>query len=507
MNSARITQNLKKILYNLGDLVFVVDKDFILTEYHQNRDNELLFTLPSEYVSKHLNQIGLSDDELRNFIIAIHEAKEEGKTPEIEFRLTVNGKIEFYSAKVSSLKDDDGHLLETIFIANNITEKRLEEVRLQELSLVGSKTTDLTIITDSLCKITWVNKAFEEHTGYTLEEIAGKHPASFLHGPETDPQKRALVDLAIKNKEPIQDTMVNYTKDGRKYWVDFRIDPVFNEVGMCSHFISIERDVTNRKLAEDELELTRSYLLETNRVGRVGGWSYDVATNKVFWTDVTREIHELEEDFEPTVEKVIQFYKEGESRQKYFEVGMNALKNGVPYDVELQIVTAKGKEIWVRAIGKVEFKDGVCTRLYGTFQDIDSFKKVEKELNESSALLKNLTDHVPGCLYQYELLENGQFRLPYVSEGIFGIAGFTSEEVKSNPSLIMANIHPEDLQKVQTAINNSYLEMKQWRCDYRIITKSGNEKWVRGISRPERFQDGVHWYGFMQEIDLSQVQN
>jgi PAS domain S-box-containing protein len=494
-------QNLRKILFGLGDLVFAVDKNFIVTQYLQNRDNELLFTLPAQFVNRHLKEIGLADEDLRLFIITIHESKEEGGPQELEFKLTVNNKTEYYTATASSLKDEQGQLVETIFIATNVTEKRLAEVRLQELSLVGSKTTDLTIITDPFCRITWVNQAFEDHTGYTLDEITGKDPASFLHGPESDPETIDKVDHALKTKIPVQGSMLNYSKDGRKYWVDFRIDPVFNEVGMCSHFISIERDVTERKKAEVELASTRALLLETNRVGKVGGWSYDVATANVFWTDVTREIHELPEDFEPTVEKVIQFYKEGESRQKYMEVGMNAIQNGIPYDVELQIVTAKGKEVWIRAIGKVDCKDGVCTRLYGTFQDIDSFKKVENELKESTLRLQNLTNHFPGCLYQYEIKEDGSFHLPYVSEGIFGLSGFTFEQVKEKPSLIFEFIHRDDVQRVQSAIQHSFQTMEQWQCDYRIITLSGKEKWVRGISRPLKFDTGVSWFGFLQEID------
>lgn len=493
-------QNLRKILFGLGDLVFAVDKNFLVTQYIQNRDNELLFTLPSQFEQKHLKEIGLADEDLRLFIITIHESREEEIPQELEFKLTVNGKTEYYTATASSLKDEHGQLVETIFIATNVTEKRLAEVRLQELSLVGSKTTDLTIITDPFCRITWVNEAFEEHTGYKLEEITGKDPAHFLHGPDTDPETITKVDQALKSKIPVQDTMVNYSKDGRKYWVDFRIDPVFNEVGMCSHFISIERDVTERKKAEEELASTRAFLLETNRVGKVGGWSYDVATDKVFWTEVTREIHELPEDFEPTVEKVIQFYKEGESRQKYFEVGMNAIKNGIPYDVELQIVTAKGKDVWVRAIGKVDFKDGVCTRLYGTFQDITSFKKVEDELKQSTLRLQNLTNQVPGCLYQYEVREDGSFHLPYVSEGILGLTGVPYDEVKENPNLIFDFIHRDDIQRVQSAIQSSYETLEQFECDYRIMTRSGAEKWVRGISRPQRFESGVTWFGFLQEI-------
>jgi PAS domain-containing protein len=235
-------------------------------------------------------------------------------------------------------------------------------------------------------------------------------------------------------------------------------------------------------------------------VGKIGGWSYDVARDKVYWTDVTRELHEVDSDYEPTVKQVIEFYKEGESRNRYFEVGMNAVTNGTNYDEELQIITAKGKELWVRAIGKTELKDGVCTRLYGTFQDIDSFKKVEIELKESGKLLKNLSDHIPGCLYQYELCIDGTFRLPYISQGITQITGFPSEEIRKNPNLMFENIHPDDLARVQNSIAESFASLREWKCDYRFFTADKQEKWLRGISSPEKEKDAVMWYGFLQEI-------
>jgi len=500
-------KKLREILFALGDLVFLVDKNYIISQYFQNRDNELLFTPPSMFVGKHLSEIGLSDGDLRAFILSINESKSEGRTPEFEFKLQIDGKEEFYIATASALKDESGQLVETFFISKNITEKKKSEIKLQELALIGARTTDLTIITDPYCKIVWVNQAFVDHTGYKLIEVIGKNPGTFLHGLETSLETISKVDDAVKNRISYQDIIINYKKNGDKYWVDFRIDPVFDEVGMCSHFISIERDVSKRKQFDDELATTRQYLLETNRVGKVGGWNFDVAKNIVYWTEVTREIHELPSDFEPTVEKVIQFYKEGHSREKYFELGTNAIRYGIPYDVELQIVTAKGKEIWVRAIGNVDFKDGVCTRLYGTFQDIDSFKKVENELLESCTLLKNLTNHVPACLYQYELNSDGSFALPYVSEGIYAISEVTSEEVKNRPALIFEMIHPDDLLKVQSSIDVSYQTVEKWTCDYRIITASKKEKWVRGISNPQRFGDLVKWYGFLEIINSNEARN
>ncbi len=65
----------------------------------------------------------------------------------------------------------------------------------------------------------------------------------------------------------------------------------------------------------------------------------------------------------------------GESRIKLEKAIEKAIKTGFGYDLQLQFVTAKGKHLWVQAIGKAKLKDGKCTRLYGTFQDITKAKK------------------------------------------------------------------------------------------------------------------------------------
>jgi PAS domain-containing protein len=95
--------------------------------------------------------------------------------------------------------------------------------------------------------------------------------------------------------------------------------------------------------------------------------------------------------------------------------------------------------------------------------------------------------------------------MPYVSQGIFGLSGFSGEEVRNNPGLIFANIHPDDLGRIEAAIDHSSKTLEQWTCDYRILTKTGSAKWVRGISRPQPFEGGVRWFGFMQEIEPDQA--
>jgi PAS domain S-box-containing protein len=106
---------------------------------------------------------------------------------------------------------------------------------------------------------------------------------------------------------------------------------------------------------------------------------------KVSWTALTKELHEVDLDFEPRLDRAIDFYKEGESRDAIMKAVERGMACGTPWDLEVEIITAKGNERWVRAVGGGEMVDGKCVRLFGTFQDIHERKSSEVILHEAYA--------------------------------------------------------------------------------------------------------------------------
>ena len=127
---------------------------------------------------------------------------------------------------------------------------------IQELALVASKTTDSVVITDNNGMISWVNDAFEVLTGFSLGEIKGRKPGTFLQGEKTDPNTRRQLADAIANFRPVHVEIVNYSKTGRPYWLDLKIDPIIAEDGSVGKFIAIEREITERKMVQETLQLT-----------------------------------------------------------------------------------------------------------------------------------------------------------------------------------------------------------------------------------------------------------
>ena len=136
-------------------------------------------------------------------------------------------------------------------------------------------------------------------------------------------------------------------------------------------------DITPQKLKDKEQARMIEILDKTNEVARIGTWEVIFSTNKVYWSKMVCEIHEVPENYTPELETAINFYKEGESRETIQQVVDRAILTGQPYDVEVELVTAKGATIWTRAIGNAEFVDGKCVGLFGIFQDINERKQSE----------------------------------------------------------------------------------------------------------------------------------
>ncbi|KAA6431454.1 PAS domain S-box protein [Dyadobacter flavalbus] len=280
---------------------------------------------------------------------------------------------------------------EIILTSHNITELRNSRERLKELAIVASNTTDYILITDNKGYITWINKACENQTGYTRKEVKGMRPEKMMGGPETDKETVDRIYNACIHNNIVQEELLCYKKNGEKYWVDLKVTPVIDDKGNCINYIAVERDISSRKKTDDEMRRMKDMLEQTNSVARVGGWEFYPRTGEITWTSIVREIHEIDDDFMPDLQSAISFYK-GPSRQIITEAVYEAVSHGTAWDMELQLITSKGNELWVRTIGKADMNNGICERVYGAFQDVTLRKRHEVELLNSEAKFRSLYD-------------------------------------------------------------------------------------------------------------------
>ena len=187
-------------------------------------------------------------------------------------------------------------------------------------------------------------------------------------------------------------------KSGAHLWVHFRGQVVeWGDNGKPARIVGTMNGISDEKVTEmAQLEMnerlnmatkqleTQKYLLDrTNTVARVGAWQMDLSSGRITWSDVTKQIHEVDGGFVPTAELAVGFYREGESRQLLKKVFSRGIEQGEAFDIECQIVTAKGNVRWVRSVGEFELLDGKPVRALGAFQDIHERKLAEKALIEA----------------------------------------------------------------------------------------------------------------------------
>lgn len=178
---------------------------------------------------------------------------------------------------------------------------------------------------------------------------------------------------------------------------------------------------------------------KTNEISRIGTWEVDLVNNKIIWSKITKEIHEVSPDFEPDLETAIDFFKEGNSKKTITEVVNEAIVHGSPYDVELEIITAKNRIVWVRAIGQTEIVDDKCIRLYGVFQDINELKLAEEKIIRTNTELNAILNSGPISIITTDM--NGL--ITHFNKGAEQLLQYTANEVIGKLTPVVIHLEEE----------------------------------------------------------------
>lgn len=162
-------------------------------------------------------------------------------------RITKTGQQVWLQASYTPVRDTDGRPYKVIKLAQDITDKKKAEIEAQKLSLVADNTDNAVIITGKNGLIEYVNIGFERMTGYSLPDVIGRKPGSFLQGPDTDPQVIERIREKLAAKKPFCEEILNYDKNGNTYWISLSINPVFDGEGNLDKFVAVQANITETK--------------------------------------------------------------------------------------------------------------------------------------------------------------------------------------------------------------------------------------------------------------------
>ena len=267
--------------------------------------------------------------------------------------------------------------------------------------------------------------------------------------------------------------------NGNTPWLKWKLQVITQGEDMPNCVLVMLEDITEEKRNAE-------LLLRAELVSRTGSWEVDLVQNTVFWSPMTKIIHEVPSDYLPTIAGGINFYKEGFYRDLISELVNDAMADGKPWDTELIIVTTKGKELWVRAKGEAELVNGTCTRISGTFQDIDEKKKIELKYNETAERLKIATNTANIGIWEYEITAN---KLLW-DDNMYTLYGVKPDDFSGVYEAWQNGLHPDDIERCQLEIDDAIAGKQAFDTEFRILWPDGSVRNIKAIALTESDEQG-----------------
>ncbi len=371
-----------------------------------------------------------------------------------------DGRVVILSINAAPIKDSKGQFNGMIASIEDISEIKQAELKLKaehnRLEFLMQATGAHFNILDSDYNIVDVDTSWQQIYG----DPQGRKCHEYFMGIEK-PCSGCGVPIAFETKE----ITVNeeFLPVENKYFEVHTI-PFQNEQGewLCAEF---NIDITERKKAEEALQSNYALLQIAGETARFGGWSVDLENNITTWSDAVADIHEVPHGYVPSVDEAINFYAP-EWRETITQVFNDCAQKGIPYDEEMEIITRKGKRLWVRANARaMKDENGQIIKVQGSFQDITERKQAEEALRQSEEKFKNLFEDNVASMF---LIEADTGNLVDVNEAAVKFYGWSRDEMCRMNINQINTLSPEEIKKEMAKAKNSrrlHYEFKHKRAD------------------------------------------
>ncbi|WP_028376482.1 sensor histidine kinase [Leeuwenhoekiella sp. MAR_2009_132] len=262
----------------------------------------------------------------------------------------------------------------------------------------------------------------------------------------------------------------------RKGNAHFIVDVPVKQVRYKYKFSKFETEgealvLAQRILSTRPKEYRKEELLkQTNKVAYIGFWELNLITKSIYWSEVTRKIHEIPDDFKLDLDTGINFYKQGEDRSRLTQVINRAIEFGESWDEDFTLITYTGKEVYVNARGKAEFEDEKCVRLLGTFQDITDRVVKNDQLRISEEQFRLAFENTP---IAFLIIDVESFKILEVNEACEKIFGYNKNQFLKKK--ITDLYRPDEFQKNYLLIKNLFHQnSRKIENEQNFLHKNGN---------------------------------
>ena len=331
---------------------------------------------------------------------------------------------------------------------------------------------------------TFLNPAWTEITGFTVDESLGTSCLSYIHSDDQYQYLNLFRGLS-ENQEPSCCYQIRYlTKNGEIRWVEVQEGLIFDWDGAAQGTTGTIHDITDKILALSELEASKKFL----------NYTIDALADPIFVKDEQHRWILLNNAFCKLIGKPREellgnsdydFFPKQEA-EFFWQNDEQVFRTGKENETEEIFTDASGAK-HILSTKKTVFENTDGSKiLVGIIRDITQDRRQQLAQQESEARLRQLAANLPGIIYQFRLSTDGKESFPYISSGSRDLYELPPENLQPNPQLVFSFIHPDDRQRFEESIAFSAANMQPWQQEWRAIVPSGKLKWMQGVSRPER---------------------
>jgi diguanylate cyclase (GGDEF)-like protein/PAS domain S-box-containing protein len=234
-------------------------------------------------------------------------------------------------------------------------------------------------------------------------------------------------------------------------------------------------DVTDYVTAERARKQVHKLLQATQSMAGIGGWEVDLATGQVFWTDeVYRMLETTPQEYTPTIATISRFFTSFSADKVHAAIGDTAYL-GKPLEMELEMITARGRHIWVHSANMVVREHGQDSKRISVIQDITERKRTEAALRESDARWKLALDSTGDGVWDW----NTQTGTQIFSRRCQEMFGYDDEEMAARSDAFDRLTHPDDMREM-VKDRQAHLDgaTPTYANEHRMLCKDGTWKWV-----------------------------
>lgn len=325
-------------------------------------------------------------EDLNRVVNTIEDGLRKGiKQFEIDFRIVSKSGIIRWISWTMVAKNERWYAY-----GRDITENKKVEHELMKLSFVASKVNNAVVINDANNRVTWVNEAFEKITGFDLNDLKGRRLGDLISGPKTDMELLKNARELTKRNQSFTVDLLAYRKDKQPIWISIYNTVIFNEAGKVEIEVEIIIDITDKKNAEENLQVLSLVASETNT-------GVNISDANCYTTWVNQSLERLTgytttELLGLRLGDILCGDSDAAQHQLINESRAKA-QNKQPYSIEVQAKKKDGTMVWLSiATTPVVNEAGKLERQIDLITDITQRKQIEREMMDAKEQAMQLSE-------------------------------------------------------------------------------------------------------------------